>query len=36
MAGISQAEEYDERGINVQPVLYPADEEQASRLRFFI
>jgi 8-amino-7-oxononanoate synthase len=25
-----------ERGINVQPILYPAVEEQASRLRFFI
>jgi len=25
-----------ERGINVQPILYPAVEEQAARLRFFI
>ena len=25
-----------ERGINVQPILYPAVEEKASRLRFFI
>lgn len=25
-----------ERGINVQPILYPAVEESASRLRFFI
>jgi 7-keto-8-aminopelargonate synthetase-like enzyme len=25
-----------ERGINVQPILHPAVEEQASRLRFFI
>ena len=24
------------RGINVQPILYPAVEEQAARLRFFI
>jgi 7-keto-8-aminopelargonate synthetase-like enzyme len=24
------------RGINVQPILYPAVEEKASRLRFFI
>ena len=25
-----------ERGINVQPILYPAVEEEAARLRFFI
>jgi 7-keto-8-aminopelargonate synthetase-like enzyme len=25
-----------DRGINVQPILYPAVEEQAARLRFFI
>ena len=25
-----------ERGINVQPILYPAVEERAARLRFFI
>ena len=25
-----------ERGINVQPILYPAVEEKAARLRFFI
>jgi 7-keto-8-aminopelargonate synthetase-like enzyme len=25
-----------ERGVNVQPILYPAVEERASRLRFFI
>jgi 7-keto-8-aminopelargonate synthetase-like enzyme len=25
-----------ERGVNVQPILYPAVEESASRLRFFI
>ena len=25
-----------ERGINVQPILHPAVEEQAARLRFFI
>ena len=25
-----------ERGINVQPILYPAVEESAARLRFFI
>ena len=25
-----------ERGINVQPILHPAVEESASRLRFFI
>ena len=25
-----------ERGINVQPILYPAVEEAAARLRFFI
>jgi 8-amino-7-oxononanoate synthase/acyl carrier protein len=25
-----------ERGINVQPILYPAVEEQAARLRFFL
>lgn len=25
-----------EDGINVQPILYPAVEEKASRLRFFI
>jgi 7-keto-8-aminopelargonate synthetase-like enzyme len=25
-----------EQGINVQPILYPAVEEKASRLRFFI
>ena len=25
-----------ERGINVQPILYPAVEESATRLRFFI
>ncbi len=25
-----------ERGINVQPILYPAVEEHAARLRFFI
>jgi 7-keto-8-aminopelargonate synthetase-like enzyme len=24
------------RGINVQPILYPAVEEKAARLRFFI
>jgi 7-keto-8-aminopelargonate synthetase-like enzyme len=24
------------RGINVQPILYPAVEERAARLRFFI
>ena len=24
------------RGINVQPILYPAVEESAARLRFFI
>jgi 7-keto-8-aminopelargonate synthetase-like enzyme len=25
-----------ERGINVQPILYPAVEEEKARLRFFI
>jgi len=25
-----------ERGINVQPILYPAVEEQLARLRFFL
>jgi 8-amino-7-oxononanoate synthase len=25
-----------ERGVNVQPILYPAVEESAARLRFFI
>jgi hypothetical protein len=25
-----------ERGINVQPILYPAVEESAARLRFFL
>jgi 7-keto-8-aminopelargonate synthetase-like enzyme len=25
-----------DRGINVQPILYPAVEERAARLRFFI
>ena len=25
-----------ERGINVQPILYPAVEEKTARLRFFI
>jgi len=25
-----------QRGINVQPILYPAVEEKAARLRFFI
>jgi 7-keto-8-aminopelargonate synthetase-like enzyme len=25
-----------ERGVNVQPILYPAVEERAARLRFFI
>jgi 7-keto-8-aminopelargonate synthetase-like enzyme len=25
-----------ERGINVQPILYPAVEEEAARLRFFL
>jgi 7-keto-8-aminopelargonate synthetase-like enzyme len=25
-----------QRGINVQPILYPAVEESAARLRFFI
>jgi hypothetical protein len=25
-----------ERGINVQPIMYPAVEERAARLRFFI
>jgi 7-keto-8-aminopelargonate synthetase-like enzyme len=31
---LSQA--LDKRGVNVQPILYPAVEESASRLRFFI
>jgi 8-amino-7-oxononanoate synthase len=25
-----------ERGLNVQPIIYPAVEERAARLRFFI
>jgi len=25
-----------ERGINVQPIIYPAVEEKAARLRFFL
>jgi hypothetical protein len=25
-----------ERGVNVQPILYPAVEEKAARLRFFV
>ena len=25
-----------ERGINVQPIVYPAVEERAARLRFFV
>lgn len=25
-----------ERGINVQPIVYPAVEEKAARLRFFL
>jgi 7-keto-8-aminopelargonate synthetase-like enzyme len=25
-----------EKGVNVQPILYPAVEESAARLRFFI
>lgn len=33
---ISLANALLERGINVQPVLYPAVEEDAARLRFFI
>ncbi len=32
--GLSQA--LFERGINVQPIMYPAVEEKAARLRFFI
>lgn len=30
------AEALFQRGINVQPILYPAVEEQAARLRFFV
>ena len=32
--GLSQA--LFARGVNVQPILYPAVEEKAARLRFFI
>jgi 8-amino-7-oxononanoate synthase len=30
------AEALFQRGINVQPILYPAVEEKAARLRFFV
>ena len=35
-AATSEHEESAVRGINVQPILYPAVEEKAARLRFFI
>lgn len=36
MRALSLSRRLFDRGINVQPILYPAVEEQASRLRFFI
>jgi 8-amino-7-oxononanoate synthase len=33
---IKLSNQFFERGINVQPIIYPAVEEKAARLRFFI
>ncbi|GIW93718.1 MAG: fatty acyl-AMP ligase [Pirellulaceae bacterium] len=36
LAALKLSQRLFERGINVQPILYPAVEEKAARLRFFI
>ena len=36
MHSLQLAKALFDRGINVQPILYPAVEESAARLRFFI
>ena len=36
MIALKLSRQLFERGINVQPILYPAVEEKAARLRFFV